>query len=95
MRPYSAENLYFYKLHYIIEAPPEAYFFPKGGTKGDFSISPKINPSKSTYLIKKNWLSIAMRYFFGASPLDIMIAHGASFTSVYKFVWWVLECVKK
>ena len=64
------------------------HFFPKeGGTR---------DPKTNKYLIKTDMrLAIALRYFAGGSPLDIMLIHGVSFSSVFTSVWGVVDCVNK
>ena len=78
----------FYKLHSLLKPSLEAHFFPRGGGKRD--------PSKPSYLIGTDLrLSIAIRYFAGASPYDLMLTHGVSFTSIYTSVWGVVDVVNK
>ena len=38
-------------------------------------------------------LSVALRFFAGGDPLDIMVTHGISQTSVYRCVWAVVDAV--
>ena len=38
-------------------------------------------------------LSIAIRYFAGGDPYDLMISHGVSLTSVYACVWQVVDAI--
>lgn len=38
-------------------------------------------------------LAIALRYFSGGSPYDIMVKYGVSHTSVFESVWMVVEAV--
>ena len=38
-------------------------------------------------------LSIAIRYFAGGCPLDIMSAHGVGFNDVYNSVWGIVDAV--
>ena len=46
------------------------------------------------YLISsKIRLSIALRYFAGGSPYDIMLTHGVSYCSVFSSVWGVVDAV--
>ena len=78
----------FYRLHALLEPYLNAHFFPKQGGKR----CPKTNP----YLIDtKLRLSIALRVFAGGSPLDIMVSHGVSFTSIFTSLWGVMACVNK
>ena len=74
----------FYLLHDILQPYLMDHFFPEGGGKRD----PLTNP----YLIKtETRLAIAIRYFAGGSPLDIMLTHGVSFASVFSSVWGVIS----
>ena len=58
------------KSHYILEAPLKEYFLPKGSTKGDSYVIPKMNTFKYTYLIKITiWFSTTIQYFYGSSQL--------------------------
>ena len=51
---------------------------------------------KSSYLIDtKLRLSIAIRYFAGASVYDLLLIHGVSFKSVFVSIWGVVDCVNK
>ena len=64
----------------------EAIFFSKGGD------SQKKN--KCCYLMNtKTGLSIAIRYFAGKSPSDIMQVHDVSLASVYYSVWGVIDAI--
>ena len=40
-------------------------------------------------------LSIAIRFFAGGDPLDILQTHGVSLKSVYTSLWGVIDCVNK
>ena len=40
-------------------------------------------------------LSVALRFFAGGDPLDIMITRGISHSSVYKCVWQVVDAVNE
>ena len=40
-------------------------------------------------------LSMAIRFFAGGDPLDIMLSHGVSYTSVYKAIWEVVDAVNQ
>ena len=87
-RAYRMNVTNFFRLHSILEPHLLKQFFPHGGGKRD--------PSKSSYLIRTDLrLSIAIRYFAGASPLDLMITHGVSFASIYSSVWGVVDAVNK
>ena len=82
------ELRHFYHLHNTLEPFLEDKFFPKGGGKRDHK--------KNKYLIStKLRLSVAIRYFAGGSPLDIILTHGISLKSVFVSVWGVVDCVNK
>ena len=60
----------------------------------------KLAPKKRTRLDLSNdgipsetKLSVALRFFAGGDPLDIMVTHGISQTSVYRCVWAVVDAV--
>ena len=38
-------------------------------------------------------LSIALRYFAGGDPYDIMLVHGVSHAEIYRSVWKVVDAV--
>jgi hypothetical protein len=40
-------------------------------------------------------LAIAIRYFAGASPYDIMVKYGVSHTSVFESIWMIVEAVNE
>ena len=40
-------------------------------------------------------LSIAIRYFAGASPYDLMMSHGIGMTDVYKSIWLIVDAVNR
>jgi hypothetical protein len=40
-------------------------------------------------------LAIALRYFSGGSPYDIMVKYGVSHTSIFESVWMVVEAVNE
>ena len=87
-RAYRMRKATFYRLHTILESDLKKHFFPKEGGKR--------SPGKSTYLINtKMRLSMALRFFAGGSPLDIMLNHGVSFSSVFTSVWGVVDCVNR
>ena len=63
-------------------------FFPRGGGNR--------KPGKSFYLIDtKTRLSIAIRFFAGADPYDIMQIHDVSLISVYYSTWGVVDAINK
>ena len=85
-RAYRMNKASFYKLHSILKPRLDAIFFPKNGGKKD--------PKDSPYLIStKLRMSIAIRYFAGGCPYDIMLTHGVSYTSIYRSVWGVVDAV--
>ena len=87
-RAYRMDKDTFYVLHEILEPHLQDHFFPAKGGKRD--------PKKNSYLIKTEIrLAVAIRYFAGGSPLDIMLIHGVSFYSVFSSVWGVVDCVNK
>jgi hypothetical protein len=85
-RVYRMERSSFNKLFEILEPSLERIFFPRnGGTR---------KANKSRYLIDtKTRLSIAIRFFAGADPLDIMQVHDVSLMSVYYSVWGVVDAL--
>jgi hypothetical protein len=40
-------------------------------------------------------LSIALQYFAGGSPVDILVVHGVSHSEVFKCVWMVVDAVNQ
>ena len=38
-------------------------------------------------------LSIAIRYFAGASPSDLMSSHGVGYSDVYRSVWIIVDTI--
>jgi len=85
-RIYRMTNASFHKLHDMLEPRLSAIFFPRGGGKRQ--------PGKSAYLIDtKTRLSIAIRFFAGADPYDIMQIHDVSLVSVYYSVWGVIDAI--
>ena len=85
-RSYRMDKQSFYRLHTILKPDLDKQFFPRNGGSRD--------PEKNKYLINtKLRLSMAIRYFTGGSPLDIMLTHGVSFTSVFVSVWGIVDAV--
>ena len=85
-RAYRMTKTSFYKLHNILSPRLDAISPPKNGGKRD--------PKNSPYLISTQIrLSIALRYFAGGSPYDIMLNHGVSYKSIYISVWGVVDAV--
>ena len=87
-RAYRMDKQTFYRLHTILRPSLENHFFPKEGGNRDIHFNP--------YLIKTEIrLSIALRYFAGASPYDLVVTHGVSMTSIFFSIWGVVDCVNK
>ena len=87
-RAYRMDKDSFYNLHDILRVQLEDHFFPKGGG----SRCQENNP----YLIKTELrLSMAVRYFAGGSPYDIMLTHGVSYPTVFTSIWGVVDCINK
>ena len=87
-RAYRMNKVTFYKLHTILEPLLLNHFFPKEGGNRDIYSNP--------YLIKTEIrLSIALRYFAGASPYDLVVTHGVSMTSIFYSIWGVVDCINK
>ena len=78
-RAYRMSKGSFYKLHSILKPLHTSFFFPKGGGNR--------KPSKKSYIIDTDMrLGMALRYFAGCSPLDIIEPSGLfhiSFTPLY------------
>ena len=74
-RIYRMSRQSFYKLHEMLEPKLNEIFFPKGGGKR--------KPGKCSYLIDtKTRFSIALRFFAGADPVDLMQIHDVGLVSV-------------
>ena len=87
-KSYWMDKKTFYRLHDILKPLLDSHFFPKGGGKRTVG--------KTLYLINtKMRLSMALGFFAGGSPLDIMVTHGVSFASVFTSVWGVVDSVNK
>ena len=85
-RTYRLTRTTFDTLHTILEPRLDEIFFPRAGNKR--------KGNKPHYFIDtKTRLSIALRYFAGASVYDIMLVHDVSMTSVYLTVWGVLDAI--
>ena len=85
---YRMSRTSFYVIHSMLEPYVMDYFFKNNGGKRD--------PSKNPYFIStKIRLSIALHYFAGGSPLDIMLNHGVSFSAVFSSVWGVIDSINK
>ena len=84
-RVYRMTRASFDHLHSILEPELEKIFFPGNGGK---------RKKKSKYHIDtKTRLSIALRYFAGADPKDIMLIHDVGYASVYYSVWGVIDAI--
>ena len=80
------ERRSFNRLFEILEHCLEKTFFPRGGGYR--------KANRSRYLIDtKTRLSIAIRFFAGADPCDVMQVHNVSLTSVYYTVWGGIEAI--
>jgi hypothetical protein len=87
-RAYRMDKATFYKLHEILDPLLLKHFFPRDAGSRDVYSNP--------YLIRTEIrLSIALRYFAGASPYDLVVTHGVSMTSVFFSIWGVIDCVNK
>ena len=87
-RIYRMSRQSFYKLHEMLEPKLNEIFFPKGGGKR--------KPGKCSYLIDtKTRLSIALRFFAGADPVDLMQIHDVGLVSVYYSVWCVIDAINQ
>lgn len=87
-RVYRMSRESFDKLHSILEPKLDEIFFPRGGGKR--------KPGKSSYLIDtKTRLSIALRFFAGACPYDLMQIHDVGHCSVYFSVWCVIDAINQ
>jgi hypothetical protein len=87
----------FWRLHDLLEAKIEEAaarirgYMPKGGRGENRSNPPTANGIISTSVR----LGIAIRYFAGSSPYDIMAKFGVSHTSVFESVWMIVEAVNE
>jgi hypothetical protein len=78
----------FYNLHDLLRVDLEKHFFPKNG--GTRSIQ------ENSYFIKTEIrLSLAIRYFAGACPYNLMLTHGVCYTSVFNSVWGAVDVINK
>jgi hypothetical protein len=83
---YQMEKDSFYHLHGILQDGLEKQFFPKQGETRWFLTNP--------YFIKTEIrLSVALRYFAGESPVDLVVTHGISYTSVFTSIWGVVDVI--
>lgn len=75
----------FDRFHLILEPQLQKILFP--GNEGK-------QKQKSKYLTDTNTsLSIALRYFAGDNPKEIMQIHDADYASVYYSVWDVIDAI--
>ncbi len=75
----------FQQLYTTPQPELDAVFFPKGG--GERGMNSQYN------IGTKLRLSMAIRFFSGGCPYDIMLVHGVSLTSVYASVWGVVDAI--
>ena len=90
-RAYRMNKRSFYKLYWILKTELEDEFLPfiNRGTG-------HARRKKSNYYIDlKIRLSCALRFFAGGDPLDLMISHGISHSSVYRSIWGVVDCINR
>jgi hypothetical protein len=85
-RAYQKDKETFYYLHDLLQNDLEKHLFPKeGGTRG---------MRRNPYLINtKIRLSIAICFFSGASPYDLMVSHGVSYMSNFYSICGVVDVV--
>ena len=85
-RIYRMRRSSFNKLHDVLKPRLEEIFFPRGGGKR--------RKNKSRYHIDtKTRLSIALRFFAGADPCDVMQVHDVGLSTVYSTVWGVIDAI--
>jgi len=87
----------FWRLHdklasKIDECLPKYHKYRRKGRRrgGNYTPPPTPNGRISTSV----WLAIALRYFAGGAPTDIMCKYGVSHTSVFVSVWVVVDSIK-
>ena len=51
------------------------------------------NGAKNSFIPSETRLSVALRFFAGGRPDDIMLVHGISFVKFYKSLWAVVDAV--
>jgi hypothetical protein len=66
----------------------------KGGRKGSKGGYYKLPPIPNGVISTSVRLALALRYFAGGSPYDLMAKYGVSHTSVLESVWIVVEAIK-
>lgn len=84
-RIYRMNKKSFNKLYAKLQPQLDAIFMPRGGgTRGIHS---------AYHISAKCRLSMALRYFAGGCPYDIMQVHGVSYVSVFDSVWGVVDAI--
>ena len=66
----------------------------KGGRKGSKGGCYKLPPIPNGVISTSVRLALALHYFAGGSPYDLMAKYGVSHTSVFDSVWIVVEAIK-
>ena len=90
-RAYRMSRQSFYKLFTILKTELEDEFLPFIN-----NITSNARRKDSKYYINlKIRLSCALQFFAGADPLDLMLTHGISHSSVYRSVWGVVDCINR
>ena len=90
-RAYRMNRQSFYKLFTILKTELEDEFLPFIN-----NITSNARRKDSKYYINlKIRLSCALQFFAGADPLDLMLSHGISHSSVYRSVWGVVDCINR
>jgi hypothetical protein len=78
----------FYILQEVLREGLEHHFLPKNGGKR--------NCHQYPYCIKTEIrLSIALRYFAGSCPYNLIVTHSVSYTSVFYSIWGVVNITNK
>lgn len=95
-RAYRMTYTSFWRLHeklsptIITVAARHRHYVCKGGRKnGNYSLPPIPNGIITTSVR----LAIALRYFAGGSPYDIMAKYGVSHSSVFESVWIIVDSI--
>ena len=84
-RMYRMKKASFFKLHTKLESELKKIFIDPNTTR---------NPTNSNYTIStENRLSMALRFFAGGDPYDILLVHHVSYKSVYLLVWGVVDAI--
>ena len=66
-------------------------FYPQKGNKRKRGTDKNTSANGAMHLFLR--LSIVIRYFAGASPIDLMIAYGVGFVDVYHSVWQIVDTI--